>query len=229
MQDFDFLPARFHERNAQRRTRLWQAAVAAMFAIGVLSAATGQYLLRRSVEVELAAIRERHEFARDKERQLQEMRRELVDANETAALFAYLWCPWLPSQVLAQLVGPLPESVALAELSMQQRMAVEQQQRGKTGAAPAVREPASAAARDLAGLRRQFAPRDMTIALQGRARDIAALHEYVAALGGSPMFASAKLESLESDPGVSAATFSLRLQVKQGIDSARSPDRIAGK
>ena len=221
MQDIDFLPPQYRERNAARRSQLWLLSVAAMFALGVATTAAGQHFLRRSVVKELDGIQLRYDAAKSRASQLEDLGRQLQSSHEAAALYTYLQFPWPTSQLIAEVVDPLPDSIALAELVVNQNEVTPTQRRG--GSAVQASEATPGARQDLDRLQQRFGQQAASVALEGRALDVTALHRYVAALGKSPLFASAKLESLESNPRDEATSFSLKLLVAAGYGQRLAP------
>jgi hypothetical protein len=86
--------------------------------------------------------------------------------------------------------------------------------------------PAEAAKRDLDQLRSTYDPISPAIHVIGITSDAANLHRYVGRLAPSPLFATAKIESLEavtSDVGVTGSRFELRLQIRPGFGQPGGP------
>ena len=224
MQQIDFLPTKYRERDAVQKGRIWQLVVLLAFAAGVSSAAIGQYTLRKTVESELLGIEDRHATAERKQAEVNELQQKLAESKEVAALYTYLKFPWPRTQLISQIVDSLPEAIALTELTIGNAdVRAAPTRKPPPTAEEAADEQSSPAHRDLSDLRKQHDLRDTRVELTGSAEDIVALHAYVAQLGQSPLFQSAKLDSLESRPEDGVSTFLVRLVVTPGYGQPGGP------
>lgn len=133
MNDLDFLPLQYRQKNAYRHAKPWQI-IAALSILGLLVIASiSQNLHRRFVEKELAEITPAYEFACCQKQQLSEIQTRLKQREIEAELIAYLHHPWPCSQLLSALVLRLPEEITLQQLQITHE--------GVSYTAPAERRP----------------------------------------------------------------------------------------
>ena len=197
MKDIDFLPLRYHEQRALRKAKLWQLAVVVLFGLAVCSAAAGQYAIRRGLKRQMASAAARHGDAEVKLAQVSALRLKVDAASEEAELVTHLRSRWPQTQLLADIVRHLPESLVLTELTIaEQKTRVSPQVIPLVGdASPSDQTPAR---RDLDQLRKEHDAQRTVILLNGIARDGRDLHAYVATLRRGALYEQAKLESMES-------------------------------
>jgi len=197
MKDIDFLPSRYQEQHALRQAKLWQLGVVTLFGLAVCAAAAGQYAIRQRLKQQLAAAAARRGDAAMKFAQITQLRSDVDAAHDDAELYTYLRRPWPQTQLLAEVARPLPESLALTELTIAEDKAQQEGPRAVQEEATSAPE-LTAARRDLDLLREQHDSRRTVIVLSGIARDSRDLHGYLAALRRCPLYEEAKLEALES-------------------------------
>jgi hypothetical protein len=224
----DFLPASYRQQNARRRDRRWRAA---LFFGGVLLLA-GAWIYRvadrRAAQHNFDALAAPYQTAVLNEKAWQDARQELKLSNLRASLITYLRHPWMTSQTLAAIVGPVPESVRLTEI----KFVHEQLPRLEGHAAPPKRGPNDpqdkteaalpAAERDLARMREEYDSQQVVVAITGEALDGVALYDYISSLGTSDVFVRAELTSMNRDAAggnksLPVSTFQARAILRPGI------------
>lgn len=203
MKNIDFLPDIYRQRAAALRARLWWGMLVVMFGMTLGATAIGQQLLRRSVQLQLDALEPRHLASQEQVRKLSDLHAKDQQEGELAALITYLDHPWPRTQLLAEIVRPLPPTVRLTELSLVQNEQVAPVGEADAGAPAGTPEEEAAkklppAVHDLTELRKLHDRRETIIEITGQVQDVAPLHGYVAALGRSPLVARARLKSIES-------------------------------
>jgi Tfp pilus assembly protein PilN len=225
MKNLDFLPDSYRKREALRRARLWWAALVVIFGTAIGSAASAQYLMRLSVERELREIAPQFAESQIRVQELTALQAQVAAAGRSARLVTWLEHPWPTSQIMAEVVRPLPETIRLTEIHVveetQERQAQPAAGPRRRGAKSEDEEgpKLSPAEADFAQLQAEAENRQTVIRVNGVTRDVAAVHAYVGAVGQSPLFASAEIKSLETLPDenqTNRTTFLLRITVKPG-------------
>ena len=222
MKNIDFLPEVYRERIALRHARVWWGIVVLIFGTAIGSTAGAQFLLERSVQREFDELESQYTAAQAQVARLGQLQTANRTAGHWAGLATYLEQPWPRSQLIAEVVRPLPKSIRLTELIVaEEEMARPttqddgQRRRSRAEAQPTTRlDPPLA---DLEELRRTNDYKRPVIELSGGTFDEASLHKYVAALGRSPLIAEARIKSFNSDTKQAIdqpTTFTVRLVFK---------------
>lgn len=228
MKNVDFLPTRYHERDLRRQAQIWRYLVLLAFGSVICAATLGQLVLKQAAQARVVAFQQVHFEAQQKQARLKQLQTDLAATAQVAELYVYLQHPWPCSQLLTQLMTPLPANVTLGELT------VLQDGDATEGTAPNFQLVASdkdvsnlpPSQRDLANLRRRHDGGRTRIQLSGTTRDTSALNEYVQALNRSRLFQSAKLVSLEStaaDQSTPDSRFEVQVVVRPGYGQPGGP------
>jgi len=228
MKEIDFLPAKYREQNAVHKARLCQLAVALAFGGVIVLAAGFQFALYQSTKEELRAIAGQHADAVTKTAQLATLRGEAERQRQFCALYAYLKYPWPRTQILAEIARNLPPEVTLRELTIVEETHQPNLVRGHAIAVDLAKQAATGdkpAQFDLELLRSRQDQSRSEIQISGTTTDSAALHLFVMALNGTPLFESAKLHSLEavSDSQQPRSKFLVRLTARAGFGQPGGP------
>lgn len=235
MKDLDFLPDRYREKNAQRKTRAWRAAVLAMFSALLAAGSLGQLEFRRLIEAHLQTVRQQYDQVVHTGKELTALQAELRAARAEAELLTYLRRPWPRTQLLAAIAEPLSEPITLNKLTVRQEEAggspAPPPPRGQTAQDQAAAEAAQPAAeRTLKQLRTMFDEAPLTVTLEGVSRDSTALHVYIGKLAESEWFSAVELRSIDRSDDAQAATFRFiaRLVVRPSHGRPQTPPPKAG-
>ena len=129
MKTIDFLPESYHHQRALRHARLCWLGVGVVFGLVIAGAASGQWVLRKALEVQVRQIEPQYALAQQRQTEITKVLAARKHAAEAAALYSYLEYPWPRTQLLAAVSNPLPASIQLTRIHI-----VEQ-----AGAAPAAR------------------------------------------------------------------------------------------
>jgi Tfp pilus assembly protein PilN len=221
MKTIDFLPDIYRQREALRRARVWWGLVVLLFGGTIGAAASAQGLLRHSLHRQLDDLQSQFSTAQDQVRELTELQAQTLKAAQAANLYTYLEHPWPRTQLLAEVVRPLPDSIHLLHIHIRE----EELPKVVTPAGP--RRPAQpdqdpakrpGAEQDLTKLQEEIDLRQTAIELEGRTADVSRLHQYVADVSRSPLIADARMGKLETSSGKSQEEthFSVRLIVRPG-------------
>jgi len=233
MKTIDFLPEIYRQREALRRARIWWAIVVLIFG-GALGASTvAQVVLRRGLLQQLDALAAEYAASQTQVQELSALQAQVVRAGHEASLYTFLKNPWPRTQLLAEVVRPLPDGIRLAKISIldeeQAKIAIQAGPRNVKAEEDASAK-ASGPEKDLARLQEEVGRRQTTIEIDGYTSDVARLHTYVAEIHRSPMISTATIKSLESatTQQESRTRFTLRLLVRPGYcqrggESAQSP------
>ena len=211
----------------QRRARLWRALIVCCLAAFVVAIAVAQQALRRSLERQLADLNVRYPAAMAESARVKQLKQEAAEADAFGALYTYLEHPWPTTQLLAAVAGALPDTATISEIKL------ESSQIQNSGSAPTppptTTPPATtteAAKRDLEKLRAAQDNIAYTLHVSGVTSDTKQLHAFVRQLAPSPLFKSAKLESLESlksENRLAESRFELRLFLRAGFGQPGGP------
>lgn len=239
MHDIDFLPQRYREAQADRSTHVWRVVLVVVVAAVVSSTAGLQIRRRAQLREHVGLVQTNLQAVRGQSAELPELERRMQRDEVESQLHTYLRRPWPRTQVLAALVRPLPDSIALTSIKIGRESGG-----SGTGAAPAeqVVAPGSSAAAsaqptlkdDLEQLRKRFDPPRTVIQLAGVAQDAVALHRYMAELGRSDLLVDPELLSVQSaaeDEGPSATvkvstnnrSFNARVFLRPGFGHPGGP------
>ena len=251
MENIDFLPASYREKNAQRKTQAWRGVVLAAFSALLAAGWLGQLEIRRVVEAQLDAVRAQYDHITEQGQKLAALQAELREARAEAELYTYLRHPWPRTQLLAAIAAPLTDAITLRKLVVRQEEAsgtpvappatIALSPAGATSDAKSAEAALPAAERTLKKLRAAFDEAPLTVTLEGVGRDSASLHVYLGKLAESDWFSAVDLRSverLEADRPA-ALRFVARLVVRPGYghpsrppvkaELAASPPHAAGR
>ena len=224
MKNIDFLPDLYRQREALRRARVWWCTVVVIFGTAIGLAAGSQLWLRRSIQGQLGDLDLQFAAAQAQVRELAALQAQISRAGRSASLFTFLEDPWPRTQIIAELIRPLPNSVRLTQLHIGEEVAAPTQaaaasrrrgSRHDEDNGPKLSPPEA----DLARLREEAAQRQTFVELEGLTEDVPQLHQYVANLGLSPLVAEAQIKSLETTAGADQqprTIFTLRVVVRPG-------------
>lgn len=229
MSHVDFLPAEYRQRRVQRRQMVWRNAVTAGLCVAVALVAIVQSYLYRSLLGELAALESPYEQAHRQTEQLNQLQAELKTAQADAELFAYLEHPWPRTQIVAQLLEPLPEEIAFRSVrigkpsnALEGRNTALLAERREEKRPEALREPP--AVEDLRRLREEQDRTPTVVTLEGTTSDSNALHRYLGQLNGGGLFRQAELETLDETPDHKGLMqFRATVQVRPGYGLPGGP------
>lgn len=218
MLDIDFLPESYKQRTAVRHTHAWRGLVAVIFAAAVGSAAVLQQRMQASTEDELTAIAAQYEASQQHSKKLAQIQAAIQKLKSQAELYAYLKHPWPKSQILVTLADHMPNEISLDELRIT-REALAQVAAPSASTPLGAPEPVKkldAGEADLQRLREECDKSQVVVGLSGEVQDTAKLHQYLAALTKSGLFATAEISSIETLPGEREAgsRFSVRLTLQ---------------
>ncbi len=195
MQNIDFLPERYRERDLKRKAAVWQYALLLGFG-GVLMAATaGQFMIKRSLEASVVELKQSRIDAKLKRDQVQLLEQQLGNKEQVAALYTYLRHPWPRTQVLVSITNPVPDAVKLEGIEILQQQPTKSAQSKREGRDD---DQAGSATTDLKDLRSSNDAARVVVRVRGTVSDTAALNEYVRQLGESPLFRNVSITSLQS-------------------------------
>ena len=221
MKTIDFLPDIYRQREALRRARLWWGAVGLIFGGAIGASATAQLCLRHDLERQLDELAPQFTAAQAQVQELTALQTQITRAAHEANLYTYLDHPWPRTQLLAEVVSPLPDCVRLTQMHIGE----EEHARQTTAAGPRANRPdeqavtkASHPELDLMRLQDELDRRQATVELDGHTGDVSRLHAYVADVNRSPIIAAAHIKSLEAAVGnqPGRTRFTLRLVVRPG-------------
>jgi hypothetical protein len=232
--EIDFLPARYREECAQRKTHFLRVLSSVVFALVLLACAGWQWNAGRKLTLELEAIAPIHERAHERTVQLTTLKNELAAASDRAELLTYLRHPWPRTQLLAAVIEPMPESIKLSELTIGRPEEEEanaglpsqntRQTAGGESAAAKTNVTLSPTQADLKQLRLEFDARTTVVQMAGETTDVSELHEYLGQIALHKLILKAELRSIESGGRDSLATlFRARIELRPGYGQPNGP------
>ncbi len=230
MKDIDFLPAHYGERRKEQHAQVWRTLMLIGFGGLLCLLSATQLTLRHRLKGKLIELDTQSVAAVLQEQQLALLQADIKRETELAELFTYLKHPWPRTQILAELLRPLPEPISLIEMKLG---------RETPGGETAISPPAAAETEaeikamsdvkaTLQKLRTENDSRKTVVYLEGITEDDTNLHSYVAELQNSPMFSAAELISLETmDRGAEnrLARFKVRISVRPGFGQPNGPQK----
>ena len=230
MQDIDFLPKSYRELHRQRRATVVRLVLLVSVAGTIVLAALTQHAERRRLMANLADMQLLHKEATARQAMLTELQGKLERANAEAALLTFLRHPWPKSQILTEIVAPLPEVVTLERIEfMTVDKPVDPLKQREFSPTIAAVDPAApeklATVEDLENLRQQANSVEHQIRISGQTSDHAALHRYLMALGESKLLLNPHLEGVDSVQGEdeSAIRFTAHISVRPSHGVAPLP------
>jgi Tfp pilus assembly protein PilN len=241
MKQIDFLPEVYRERMKLRRARVWWGIVVLIFGVAIGSTAAAQYWLKSSVEQQYAELETQFIAAQEQVKRLAQLQADNRTAGQWAGLVTYLEQPWPKSQLVVEVIRPLPESIILTELVIGEEETVRPvEEAGPRRRGPREVEPQATkippAQADLDQIRRSHDLKRAVIEISGTAQDDAPLHEYVTQLGRSPLIAKARIKSFGRAATASVQTpksFTVQVEFRAShgqpdeAPAGGSPDRLA--
>ncbi|MCS7304277.1 MAG: hypothetical protein NZ602_04115 [Thermoguttaceae bacterium] len=231
MYQIDFLPEDYRHRRAARRRQAHR-----LLALGVSVAVLGissalLYLQQRELEEQLALARPNHCALSAQQKQFNMLQKYLETTRSMAELVCYLRHPWPRTQILAELLTPLPETVRLEQMTIDRHASEQLSNQRPMSRSEQEAEKARLAAmpppsRDLYRLRQECEPMQTVVRLHGVTVDLAALHQYLAALEKANLFTKVYLITLEKDQDTDqqALRFQVQLMVRPGYGQAGGPN-----
>jgi hypothetical protein len=221
MKSIDFLPDVYRQRESLRRARMWWMAVVMLFGGAILSAAMGQAWIRHSVVEQLDALAPEFAAAQARVQELAALQTQVARTGQEAGLYTFLQNPWPRTQLLAEIVRPLNDTIRLTRLALTEeeiaKSVLPLPSRNDKQAEDAAAK-ASPAEKDLALMDEEANRRQTAIEIEGQTAAVSQLHEYVSQLSHSPLIASATIKSLEAATSNEQrqTRFTLRLIVRPG-------------
>jgi hypothetical protein len=228
MKKIDFLPTRYHERQAAHSATLARWMLLAGLALGTVPLAAFQYLDHQHAVQTAAEIDPIYEQTERLTKRLSTLEAEIQKARGEAALLVYLGHPWPRTKVLAEIRSPLPQSVQLTSIRLAKEFkASENPEAGRPRGTlrPSQRQQQQSTdvgpppVADLRKLAEEQEQHDHTVTLEGVTLNTTELHGYVARLRIGGLFVKSELRSLESLPGqelARAQKFQIRLVLAPG-------------
>jgi hypothetical protein len=235
MKNIDFLPDIYRQREAMRRARLWWAMVIVLFSSAIGASALAQGYLRHRLHEELTALTPEFAAAQAQVQELSKLQSQIQRAGHEASLYTFLESPWPRTQLLAEMIHPLPDAIRLGKMNLtdeeQAKNAVQVGPRN-TKAEEEAAAKASGPEKDLAKLLEDVDRRRTTIEIDGYTTDVPRLLEYVGSVNRSSLVANATLKALEAGAGnqQGRSRFNMRVLVRpsycQGGDAATTPTTL---
>ena len=224
MQTIDFLPEQYRERRKQRRVRYWWALVVCLFGGIVIATGSLQWLSVLRIKHELARLELQVVTFRQLDQQLLEIESQVAAVSHSANLYTFLKHPWPRTQILAAVVQPLPAEMELTSIRIAESLIA----KGPKSAAADGTEPpppAHPAVADLQQLHDAHEAQRVVVLIEGTAREVEHLHNYLDALGRHALVAEARLNSMETRKYEthSLVVFQLQLTIKSGHGLSDGP------
>src|SRR6185436_352447 len=118
MKSIDFLPEIYRQREALRRARIWWAVVVMIFGGAIGASSLAQAWLRHGLVQQLDALAAEFAAAQTQVQELSSLQSQNVRAGHEASLYTFLENPWPRTQLLAEVVRPLPETIRLTRIAI---------------------------------------------------------------------------------------------------------------
>jgi Tfp pilus assembly protein PilN len=219
--EIDFLPAGFHDRQRQRRARGWRWGFAAAF-VGLAGLGlAGNRLQHARLEAARDQLAPQARAVADLDRQTAELHARIQSLGLRADLRALLRLRPAATRLLAAVAAPLPAHTTLTDLHFGEEVSPEAA--APTPPAPD-QPPVPPLKQDLDRLTAASA-RHSLLTLKGVAPDDAAVSDYLAGLGRSGLFNHVRLlfTDRHDHQGHELRSFSVELQVRRLARLPASP------
>ena len=228
MNNIDFLPDIYRQRNQQLRSTQWWcvAGCAAASLLALFGAYQGAE--RWKLQGQISQFDQLANQTQQQEAELAQLSREMAVVDDLAQLIEYLKHPWPRTQLLAAAIRPLSDTIHLTELVIREEAM-------SAAGSPQVSPPAESSSsgaesptiKDLHVLKTECDRNRTQIVVGGWVANLADLHTYVANVGQSPLVASATLKKLETvaEPNVDPTTvFQLLVIARAGYGQVGGPE-----
>jgi hypothetical protein len=187
----------------------------------VAAAATTQHYRWRSVRADLADVTPAYVAAVNAQSRLANLQRQVDHARACAELYTYLRHPWPRTQLLAAMLGPLPDEIILQTVQIVREPAGASSPAGARPQTGGKSHDESLAAllparRDLATLRDRIEPTRTIMVLTGTATASSAVYRYLGELDAAKIFDKAELDWLDNADGGRSVRFQVVLGVQPG-------------
>ena len=232
MKEIDFLPAKYREQSAQRRSQLWRLVVGVTFGVMVIATALFQQALKVRAENDLGELAGQYEQAVQQTNRLTEAQTQLRAASSRADLYLFLDHTWPRTQILDAVCRRLPDTVVLTGLQVTRTLPAEvktaaQQFGAIKSAQQNQQQHLLPAERDLQELRKLADPAQTIVTISGTTRDEAALHEYLGHLARESLLVNVNLESIKQSAAERGQghrmQFSVRIKVRPAYGQPGGP------
>jgi len=222
MKTIDFLPDIYRQREALRRARVWWGIVVVIFSSAIAASALAQAWLRHELHEQLDDLSPEYAAAQTQVQELAGLQTQILRAGHEANLYTLLENPWPRTQLLAEIVRPLPASIRLTQIHLAEeelaRSAIQAGPRNMKAEEEAAAR-ASAPEQDFSKLQEETERRQTTIEIDGYTSDVDQLQQqYLQTINRSPLVANAFIKSLEAATANQAGRtrFVLRVIVRPG-------------
>src|SRR5262245_50894135 len=118
MKNIDFLPEIYRQREALRRARLWWGIVIVIFGGAIGASVLAQACLRHNLQNQLDSLASEYAAAQKQVQELSTLQAQIVRAGHEASLYTFLNNPWPRTQLLAEVVRPLPDCIRLTKITL---------------------------------------------------------------------------------------------------------------
>lgn len=214
-QEIDFLPQSYREQGKRRQRKLSRYVVVAVIGSMLLSATVWQLQLKWRIQRQIDEVRPLAAATTQQQTLLVAAEQQLAKLEAEARLYAFLKHPWPATQVLAAALRDISPEIQITELRIEAGQA---ERAPRRLAAPATTvEPEATVAesltppeQDFSGLFAEAEATRVIIRMEGVVSDTAALHRYLARVGGGRLIDKAILESLESEGDAAGPTRSAK-------------------
>lgn len=231
MTHIDFLPQDYRREHTRRRQQVWQIAAVALVTGIIAVGSVFQFQTIANLRSRMDNLMPQYRESETRNKRLAELKSKLEDARDQAELFTYLRHPWPKTQIVAALLRPLPENVALDKIRISRKLPAGMRRQNLRSQADREAEEKrlaslSPAARDLEQISCDVDQMQTEVAVSGTTTEPAALHEYVGKLGSESLFSEAELESIELDKRNKEGQmkFELHVLVQPGYGQPGGPD-----
>ena len=220
--EIDFLPADFHARRLQRRSRNWRRGVAAAFLLLMGLGLLGNQIQRARLISESERLRPQAEAVGDLERELAAVHAQIETIGLQARLRSRLHLTPATTRLLAAATAPMPADLAMTEFHVGSDQPPDSGALSLPGAArdeagPPVR-------RDLDRLVGGSQLRRLLVTVRGVARNDAVVSDYLARLRDVGLFDEVRL--LVTDRyefhGYEMRSFAVQLRVRPPLSADRT-------
>lgn len=219
MNDIEFLPKRFRERQRRSNIKVSRWLVLSLFLGAMALVSIYQLASLHHAKGQLATLKSQHERIAALLQQVDQARLKLDQMRHHARLQTFLDYPYPKSQIIAAVTNPLPAEIIITRIELIRIQLSTDASRNTSENTSDQRQHGPAMELDLKQLISESKSRHCTLEIEGTTSDTSSLYTFLAALHEAEIVRSAKLESIDpktDSEGREISSFTAHVNVEQG-------------
>lgn len=231
MNEIEFLPKKYLEKRARSNVKWSRLLLLMLVLVGIVGVGLYQVAALHHLHSQLAEVDDEHQRIVKLMTEVNNKREVLNRLQHSARLLTFLEHPYPRSQILAALVNPLSDQIALSQIHLTHQQTDPNVFRTLAD----LSDPKQAATvhpmkQDLNTLTAESRLRQCTVELAGTTDDPSTLYNFLTALHQSEIVETAKIESIDPHhraDGTEFSNFTAHIKIKRGYGT--SFDEVVGQ